>query len=129
MEGGDADLFFLITVPWNFSPEFVAARAAALNAARGRYRELDLPAVVRLCDAFLGVDFTSRLGEISAPTCVIVGERDLLKTPRYSEVIHQAIRGSQLHVLRGAGHAVCLEVPATYNATVLNFIAALSPEP
>ncbi len=124
---GDADLFFLVTVAWNFSPEFIAERATALQAARLRYRDLDLPAIVRLCDAFLGVDFTGRLGTILAPTCVIVGDRDLLKTPRYAEIIHRAIPGSELHRLKGAGHASCLEVPSTFNATVLDFLARVPP--
>ena len=125
---GDADLFFSVTAPWNFSPEFMAGRAGTLQAARVRYRELDLPSVARLCDAFLDVDFTARLGEVTAPTCVIVGERDLLKAPRYSQVIHRSIRGSQLHVLRGAGHAVSLEVPSMFNATVLNFLAGVEAD-
>jgi len=122
---GDADLFFLVTVGWNFSPEFIAARTSVLQGARARYRDLDLAAVARLCDAFLDVDFTGRLHEITAPTCVIVGERDLLKTRRYAEAIHRAIRGSELHVLPGAGHAVCLESPAVFNATVLDFLASV----
>jgi 3-oxoadipate enol-lactonase len=50
---GDADLFYLVTAPWNFSPPFMARHAALLAAARERYRSLDLPAVARLCDAFL----------------------------------------------------------------------------
>jgi pimeloyl-ACP methyl ester carboxylesterase len=75
------------------------------------------------------VDFTARLGEITVPTCVIVGERDLLKPPRYAEVIHGSIRGSELHVLPGAGHAVCVEVPSVFNATVLNFLAGVEADP
>lgn len=125
---GDADLFFSVTAPWNFSPEFVAARMEILQAARARYHELDLPAVARLCRAFLDVDFTARLGTIAVPTCVIVGERDLIKPPRYSEIIHRSIRGSRLHVLRGAGHAVSLEAPSTFNAIVLNFLAGVEAD-
>jgi 3-oxoadipate enol-lactonase len=125
---GDPDLFFLVTVPWNFSPEFIAARAGILQAARVRYGELDLPSVARLCDAFLGVDFTARLGEIAVPTCVIVGERDLLKPPRYAEVIHRSIRGSVRHVLPGAGHATCVEAPSAFNAIVLNFLAGVEAD-
>jgi len=116
------DLFFLVTVAWNFSPEFIAARAAILQAARARYRDLDLPAVARLCDAFLDVDFTARLPGIRVPTCVIVGQQDHLKGPGYAETIHRAIPGSRLHVLPGAGHAVCMESPGAFNAAVLQFL-------
>jgi 3-oxoadipate enol-lactonase len=121
------DLFFLVTVAWNFSPGFIAARAAILQAARARYRELDLPAVARLCDALLDVDFTGRLHAITAPTCVIVGQRDQLQGPGYAEMIQRAIAGSQLRMLPGAGHAVCMESPGAFNTTVLEFLASLAP--
>lgn len=122
----DPDLFFLVSVAWNFSPEFIAARAAMLQAARASYRDLDLASVARLCDAFLDVNFTSRLSRVTAPTCVIVGQLDLLKGPGYAETIQQAIPGSQLRVLSGAGHAVCMESPAAFNATVLDFLGMVS---
>ena len=121
----DPDLFFLVTVAWNFSPKFIAARAAILQAARARYRDLDLSSVARLCDSFLEVNFTTRLCDISAPTCVIVGQQDQLKGTRYAETIHRAIRGSELRVLPGAGHAVCMESPAAFNSAVLGFLETI----
>lgn len=123
---GDPDLFFLVTAPWNFSPGFMAAHADVLSAARGRYRTLDLPAVARLCEAFLGVSFTARLSRIAVPACIIVGEKDLLKGPRYAEILHRAIRGSQLSVIPGAGHAATWEAPAAFNHIVLEFLAGRS---
>jgi 3-oxoadipate enol-lactonase len=122
---GDPDLFYLVTAPWNFSPAFMARHAALLEAARERYRTLDLPAVARLCDAFLGVDFTSQLHELDVPTCILVGECDLLKGPRYADILHAAIRGSRLHVLAGAGHAATWEAPAEFNRIVLEFLATV----
>ncbi len=119
---GDPDLLFLVTAPWNFSPAFVAARGALMDAARARYRDVDLAAFVRLCDAFLGVDFTARLGRIAAPTCVLVGGEDRLKGVEYAERIHRAIAGSRLRILPGAGHAACLESPAAFNEAVLGFL-------
>jgi 3-oxoadipate enol-lactonase len=121
-ESGDADLVFLVTVPWNFSPQFIATQGAVLTAARARYRHIDLRAVARLSDAFAGVDFTGRLEEIAAPTCIVVGELDLIKGPRYSAILHQAIRGSELHTIAGAGHATCWENPARFNTIVLDFL-------
>jgi 3-oxoadipate enol-lactonase len=121
----DPDLFFLVTVAWNFSPSFIAARASILQAARARYRDLDLSAVAHLCDAFLDVSYTPRLHEITAPTCVIVGQQDLLKGTGYAEMIHRSIAGSELRVLPGAGHAVCMESPGAFNDAVLSFLATV----
>ncbi len=84
---GDAEAFFNTTVPWNFSPEFVAANPKLLADAKGRYELLDYPAIVRLSECFLEVDFTARLGEIKCPTCIIVGSADLLKGPAYAAIL------------------------------------------
>jgi 3-oxoadipate enol-lactonase len=122
---GDADLFYLVTAPWNFSPAFIARHEAVMAAARDRYRALDFPAVARLCDAFLRVDFTAQLQQLDLPACIIVGEQDVLKGPRYAEILHRAIRGSRLRVIEGAGHAATWEAPAEFNRIVLEFLAAL----
>jgi 3-oxoadipate enol-lactonase len=121
---GDAELFYLVTAPWNFSPAFIARHEALLAAARERYRSLDLPAVARLCDAFLGVNFTDALRQLDVPACIIVGDQDLLKGSRYAEIVREAIRGSRVHVLADAGHAVSWEAAAEFNRVVLQFLAA-----
>jgi pimeloyl-ACP methyl ester carboxylesterase len=121
----DPDLFFLVTVPWNFSPAFIASQRAVLDAAKLRYRDLDYPAVVRLCDAFLtSVDFTARLPEISVPTRIVVGGADLIKGPAYAAILHRLIRGSDLHIIDGAGHAVNWERPDAFSALLLDFVSA-----
>ena len=120
---GDADEFFNATVPWNFSPRFIRDHPALLADARRRYTLLDFPAVARLCDCFLGVDFTARLGEINAPTCIIVGELDLLKGLAYAHVLKSGIPHAELHVLPGAGHATPWERPEEFNTVVLGFLA------
>ncbi|MEW5981193.1 MAG: alpha/beta fold hydrolase [Acidobacteriota bacterium] len=120
---GDPELFYLVTVPWNFSPGFIASHAELLDAARARYRDLDFPAVVRLCEAFLSsVDFTSRLPAVTVPARIVVGELDLLKGPAYADVLHRSIAGSDLHVIPGAGHATCWEQPAEFNRLLLEFV-------
>jgi 3-oxoadipate enol-lactonase len=123
LKTGDALAFFNATIPWNFSPQFIANNAALLADAQKRYALLDFPAVIRLCEAFLDVDFTSRLGEIEVPTCIIVGELDLLKGPRYAQILKQGIPQAEYHVLEGAGHASCWERPQEFNAIILGFLA------
>ena len=119
---GDAGAFYAVTMPWNFSPEDIAANPTLVAAARQRYELLDFPAVARLCECFFGVDFTSRLGEIRAPTCIIYGEQDLLKGRAYAEILARGIPHAEVHVLRGAGHASCWEQPAAFNSIVLGFL-------
>lgn len=115
--------FFNATVPWNFSPEWIAANGAVLEDAKGRYKLLDSSAVINLCEAFFDVDFTDRLGEIESPTCIIVGKLDLLKGLQYARIIKNAIPQAELHILEGAGHATCWEAPAEFNSIILGFLA------
>ena len=50
-----------------------------------------------------------RLAGLKAPTLILTGDRDRLVPPVNSQVLHAAIPGSRLHVLKGAGHAFPLE--------------------
>ena len=123
LQTGNAQTFFNATIPWNFSPQFIANNAPLLADAQKRYALLDFPAVIRLCEAFLDVDFTARLGEITAPTCIMVGELDLLKGPRYAQILKRALSQAEYHLLMGAGHAACWERPQEFNAIMLGFLA------
>jgi 3-oxoadipate enol-lactonase len=120
---GDAGAFFNATLPWNFSAQFIATHGELLQDARKRYESLDYPAVVRLCECFLQVDFTARLKEIQAPTCLMVGSLDLLKGPDYAAILQQNLPQAELHLLYGAGHASCWERSQEFNSVVLGFLA------
>jgi 3-oxoadipate enol-lactonase len=119
----NSDAFFNATVPMNFSPSFITANPALLADAKKRYTLLDYPAVVRLCECFLEVNFTARLGEIQCPTCILVGGADLLKGPAYASILKAGIRQAEMHILQGAGHASCWERPQEFNTIVLGFLA------
>lgn len=119
----DAARFFDVTVPWNFSPAFIAANEALLADARRRYEALDYPAVVRLCDAFLqSVDFTERLRAVEVPARIVVGSEDRLKGLRYAQILRDALPRAELHVIDGAGHASCWENPGQFNRLLLEFV-------
>jgi 3-oxoadipate enol-lactonase len=118
----DPQTFFNATVPWNFSPQFVREHPDLMAQALDRYAQLDYEAVIRLCECFLNLDVADRLGAIRAPTCVIVGERDILKGRQYAEEIACRIPKAELHVIAGAGHATCWEQPDVFNSILLGFL-------
>jgi len=122
-KSADAGAFFNATVPWNFSPAFITANPGLLEDAKGRYKLLDFPAVVRLCKCFMNVSFTARLGEITCPTCIIVGSLDLLKGSAYAAILKNGILHAELHILQEAGHASCWERPQEFNTVVLGFLS------
>ncbi len=123
LESGDPEKFYNVSVPWNFSSEFIKANPELLAAAKERYAQLDFPAVISLCRCFLEVDFTSRLNQISSPTCIVVGEKDSLKGIEFAQILKDQIPGAELHLIPGAGHASCWENPPIFNSILLNFLA------
>jgi 3-oxoadipate enol-lactonase len=120
----DPQRLFEVSYMLNFSDAYIAANRAAIQAAAERYKLLDMDAVLELLDCFARLDITTDLHRITAPTLVLVGENDILKPRKYSERIAREIPAADLLVAPGAGHAICLEKPALFNAILLGFLAA-----
>ena len=119
----DPQRLFEVSYMLNFSDAYIAANRPAIEAAAGRYAQLDMDAVLELLDCFDRLDLTRELHRISARTLVLVGENDILKPRKYSERIAREIPGADLVVVPDAGHAVCLEKPVVFNAILLGFLA------
>jgi proline iminopeptidase len=64
-------------------------------------------------------DIRDRLGEITAPTVVVVGRHDFICGPRFAVVLHRGIAGSRLHVLEHSGHLGHIEQPAEFSRAVV----------
>lgn len=122
-ESGDHETFYRSTWFWNFSESFFNDRYDLLLSRIDAARQLHLPSVIQLCRNFNTLDITARLGEISHPACVIVGENDHLKPPHYARTIAGAIPDSELHLIPGAGHASFWEGAATFNTILLGFLS------
>jgi pimeloyl-ACP methyl ester carboxylesterase len=67
-------------------------------------------------------DSTATLKTIHCPTLIIVGEHDAITPPALSQGMHEAIPGSELVVIPGAGHMPNLEQPAAFNAALARFL-------
>jgi len=119
---GDPEQLFQVTYPLNFSEGWIAANGPTLEAARQRYTQIDMPAMLELFLCFSRLDLTAELPQIAAPTLVIVGEEDLLKPRKYAELIARQIPGAELTIVPHAGHAVCWEQPDLFNTLLLGFL-------
>ena len=82
----------------------------------------------------LYMDTLSRLGEhdasdvlpeVSVPTLVITGDRDMLTPVSTAESIHRAVRGSRLIVIPGGTHYTPLEYPHVIREALAEFLAGL----
>lgn len=118
----DPEMFFQVSYPVNFSASWIGHNRETLEAARQRYRTLDMVALLELLLSFRNLNITDRLGEISAPALVIVGEEDILKPRRNSEIIARKIPEADLAIVPHAGHAVLWEQWRVFNALILGFL-------
>ena len=119
---GDHELFYRSTWFWNFSERFFASHYDLLVSRIEAAKALDLPSVIQLCRCFNSLDITGQLAQIELPTCVLVGEQDILKPVHYSQAIANAVPNSELHVLPRTGHASFWEKLAEFNTILLGFL-------
>lgn len=63
-----------------------------------------------------------RLGEISAPVLVVVGDGEMPALVREAEFVAERIPGAELLRISGAGHFPNLEQPQRYNEIVLRWL-------
>jgi len=82
-------------------------------------------AMFKLLDACREQPFTrDRLGQIAAPTLVIVGKQDILIPVKMSEEIAAGIANAKLVVMDGAAHGIVMENWREFNQLVLDFLAS-----
>ncbi len=118
----NARLLLETTKPLNFSEEYLVKNKAVFDGLVAKYEQLDFDAFIRLMNSFYDLNITACLKEISAPTLVMVGEKDILKSRHYSDRIAAEIPGAEYVILPGAGHAACLEKPDIFNSVIIGFV-------
>ena len=67
-------------------------------------------------------EVTDRLGQITAPTLVIVGELDEETPLSYAQTLAAGIPDARLDVIPGAAHLTPTEAPAEFNDLVATFL-------
>ena len=71
--------------------------------------------------AFVEHDAADRLPEITAPTLVLAGGRDLNARPELGRAVAELIPGARFEVMEGEAHQPFQEVPDAWNACVAAF--------
>jgi pimeloyl-ACP methyl ester carboxylesterase len=121
-ERNDPELLLRTSYPLNFSEAWIMANQAFIDGSVERYAQLDMKALAWLMRAFYDLDITEQLPKIGAPTLVIAGEDDLIKGREYAKIIADQIPTSELVLVPGAGHALCLEKPDILSTLLLGFV-------
>ena len=96
---------------------------AAVAEMQHRALELQAPDWERLDESLLVPDIAERLGEVQAPTLVLVGEKDVDDMRALAERFAAEIPRARLVTVPGAAHVPSLEQPAAFDEHVLEFLA------
>ena len=105
-----------------FTPGFIARDPATVDRFRAMIRHTAPDGFTGCCEAIVGYDVHARLGEITAPTLVLVGAEDQATTPEMAKVIADGIPGARRQVIEGAAHQSNIEQPAVFNAAMEQFL-------
>jgi pimeloyl-ACP methyl ester carboxylesterase len=111
-----------------FSTTFLRNHDAVRDTAKmlaGNPHPMGTEAYARQAEAYRQFDALDRLGAITAPTLVVVGEQDTLTPPWIASEVADAIPGARFEVIRGDGssHLVPIERPDDFNRLVSDFLA------
>ncbi len=105
-----------------FTEPFYKANKPMMTRVGQLIRNTRPPGYIGCCRAISKINLTDRLGAITCPVQVVVGEQDVGTPVAMSRAIHEAISGSQLVVIPSASHLSNLEQPAKFNETVAGFL-------
>jgi 3-oxoadipate enol-lactonase len=109
-----------VTVNRWFPPEFVATNAPVLDKVRAMIRATPFAGFAGCAAALSDYDLRPGLGGIKNPTLLIVGTKDA--TVPGIKAINQAVAGSKVVELEGAGHLSNLEQPDKFSRSIAEFI-------
>lgn len=101
----------------NFDPQAAFERTRDMDVHVKPHNDLYTP------EAKAGYDVRARLGEIIAPTLVVVGETDWICPPSQSRIIAAGIPGARLVEVPGANHAVHVQARAIVMPLIREFLA------
>ena len=80
------------------------------------------PGYIGCCHAIPKINLTDRLGAITCPVQVIVGDQDVGTPVAMSRAIQDAIPGSELVIIPSASHLSNLEQPEAFNKALPDFL-------
>jgi 3-oxoadipate enol-lactonase len=119
---GMAAIIDAIIARW-FTAPFLATGTPVIGAMRQMLISVDPAGYVAACAAIRDMDQREEVASIQTPTLVIGGEYDPVTTIHDARFLEGRIIGARF-VSLPAGHISNAEVPAQFNAALLNFLTS-----
>lgn len=112
--------------PWLWSPATYAV-PGLVDGLHTLLQAVDPPqrpdGWIRQCDADIAHAAGRRLGSVTVPALVIVGDDDICTPPRYARELCALLPAAELVTIPDAGHGALGEKPAEVNAAIAQFLA------
>ena len=118
------EMVILGIFPWCFTPELYASRPEYIESLAEFVRGRPMPPVdafLRQSEAVLTHDAESQLANITAPTQITFGRRDMVTSTRFADALKGQIKDSELVVFEDCAHAPIYE-NEEFNRTTLAFL-------
>lgn len=123
MEAGGGPLRFDISSPWIWGASYLNKHYEALKPWREKGSALPVHAVRHLIAGGMEHDVLDQAANITCPTLLLTGDEDVLTPVSYSHELQRRIVGSQILMLREAGHCMFLEQPAQFTRAAAEFLS------
>jgi len=123
MAAGGGPLRFDIATPWVWGASFLSRNYEALKPWREKGSALPVFAVRNLIAGGMEIDVLDHTPNITCPTLLLTGDEDVLTPLSYAHELQRRICGSQIVMLREAGHCMFLEQPAQFTRAAVDFLA------
>ncbi len=122
----DGEKFFWGMMPSIYGAEFIENNMDMLTARAKAMGNIDTSYLVGqkiLYDTFASdVYMTDQLHKIVCPTLVICGQDDILKPPKFSDIIHSNIANSEYVIFPHCGHVTIFEQQQLLNTNIVGFL-------
>ncbi len=119
LAGLSPDEFTAALLPTMFSAGTSRQTIAEFGASMRAFHPTGFRAMARAA----AEDLRDALPHVGVPTLLLYGDQDERAPLPVARHLHSAIPGSDLVVLRGAGHVCNIESPDAFNAAVREFLA------
>jgi 3-oxoadipate enol-lactonase len=96
---------------------------AALDAQVRAMARVPAAGLRAMIECLVTHDALDRLGMVTAPTLVLVGEHDAETPVSYAAALAERIPGARLEIVPGAGHLLPAEAPGAVTASLLAFLS------
>ncbi|HHT55062.1 MAG TPA: alpha/beta hydrolase [Acholeplasma sp.] len=122
----DGEKFFLGMAPIIYGNRYYKENKQLLKERAAKFKKVD-PSYFKgqriLYETFKNdVNMTEEIVKIKTPTLVIVGEDDLLKRVKFSEIIANTIPNTEYFVIPNCGHVAIFESPEELQTLLAGFI-------